>query len=101
MRFLLFRRLQPVVVHVLAEEELDPAVAPGTEIVDIEEPAGPALMVEGTALERYRARFQQFVQGLSGACARHRVPYVQIPSSAPLERIVAACAGAGLFDLHG
>jgi uncharacterized protein (DUF58 family) len=100
LRYLLHRGLTPAVVHIVAPEEWDPAVSDATELVDVEDPA-QRLVVSATVLVEYRRRLEQHVTDLKAFCLTHRLPWVQVDSSASFKSQLAALEASGVFSTAG
>jgi uncharacterized protein (DUF58 family) len=96
LRYLLHRGLTPAVVQVIAPEEWDPGVSDATEIVDVEEPAR-RLVVNAAMVVAYRQRLEQHVTELRTFCLMHRLPWVQMNSSAPFRSQLAALEASGII----
>lgn len=100
LRYLLHRGITPVVMQVLAPEELDPDIAEETALTDIEDSGAPTLIVDPTAVRGYYERLSQLSQKLSDFCAANRLPYVPISSSDSFERLLHACEQASLISAY-
>jgi uncharacterized protein (DUF58 family) len=99
LRYLLHRGLTPVVVQVLAKEELNPDVTDEIELTDIEESAPPVIVNE-TALSAYREQLTQLSAGLRTFCLAHRLPYLQLESSDSFERLLHSCQQASIITAY-
>jgi uncharacterized protein (DUF58 family) len=97
LRHLLYRGLTPVVIQVLAAEEIEPDVTGEVEMVDIEDPSARPIVVDETMVAAYRERLAMLSGDLKGFCARHRLPYVRVDSSASFEQMLQACEQASLI----
>jgi uncharacterized protein (DUF58 family) len=100
LRYLLHRGLTPAVIQVIAPEEWDPAVGEATEIVDVEEP-GRRLVVNASMLLEYRRGLERHVTELRTFCLAHRLPWVQLDSSASFTSHLALLEGSGIFGAAG
>jgi uncharacterized protein (DUF58 family) len=97
LRHLLHRGLTPVIVHILAKEEIEPDVTGEVEMIDIEDPAARPIVVDETMVAAYQDRLAALTAGLRGFCAHHRLPYVRLDSSASFEQMLQACEQASLI----
>jgi uncharacterized protein (DUF58 family) len=79
---------QPVLLHLLSPQELEPDMAGDLELIDSEtgEPVPASLTPE--ILARYRERLQAWCGDLERYCAARRVPYVRLSTALPLEEAV-------------
>lgn len=75
------RGLDPAVVQIVTDDEVDPRIPDGSQLRDVESP--------GTAranLTAYRQRFAQMTADMSAHCRAHGMPYVQLRSSMSFDR---------------
>jgi uncharacterized protein (DUF58 family) len=100
LRYLLHRGLTPVIVQVLAREELDPEITDETELSDIEDPGAPRLVVDASAVRGYHERLSQLSQALRDFGAAHRLPCIQVCAADPFERLLHACEQASLIGAY-
>ena len=100
LRYLLYRRQLPVVVQVLAPEDVEPGLAAITELTDAEHPGAVPLVVEPAAEPAYRRQIAQVTLTLSRFCQSNAIPFVQILSSQPFDHMIAACVRAGVLEQH-
>ncbi len=100
-RYLLHRGLTPVLLQIVADEELNPAIDGKEELVDLEDATAPPLAVEESAVLRYRARLTALTASLGEFCASRGLPWLQVRSSDPFDTWVRACAQSGLLANHG
>jgi uncharacterized protein (DUF58 family) len=101
LQYLQHRGLAPAIVQVVSREELDPVFDGDTELVDIEHPQSPPLVVDASAVERYRARLDAHRTQLDGYCREHGVPFLRVVSDASFSARMAALQAAGLVSAYG
>jgi uncharacterized protein (DUF58 family) len=94
---LLHRGLLPVVVQVVAPEELDPQCREQIELVDLEDPHAPPVLVDARVVAGYRERMAAHWNELSEFCREHGMPAVRLESSFGFARIVDAFMRAGFL----
>lgn len=99
LRYLAYRGLVPIVVQVVADAELQPAVTDETELVDLERPSS-VLVVDDAAIDSYRKAMQALRDQLAGFCASVGTPFMQIRSSATFDALLSTCRQAGLLALR-
>ncbi len=99
LKYLVYRGLVPVVVQVVADHELQPAIADETELVDLENPAA-VLVVDDAAVDAYRAGMKALRDRLADFCASLGTPFLQIRSSLPYDALLDSCRHAGLLALR-
>lgn len=100
LRFLMYRGLTPALVQVVADEDLDPALAEEMELIDAESPSAPPLIADASVVDAYRARVTRVSNDLEAFCLAHRLPWIQVRSSATFEDVLQRCLEAGLLALH-
>lgn len=100
-RFLLHRGFNVALVHLLADEEIDPGLDDDAELIDVEDGGETPVGVSPAAAAAYRSSLAAFVDRLRGFCGTHGVSYLQLPSSSGFAEVVSACTRAGLIELHG
>jgi uncharacterized protein (DUF58 family) len=97
---LLHRNLTPAVVQIVAREEMAPHFVGDTELVDIEQAGGPALIVDERAITAYQARLDEQETSLRSFCATHGCPYARVESDASFQQLLAAVEAGGLLGAH-
>lgn len=78
------------VVHVLADDELDPPLEGDLRLVDRESGETVDVTADLGTLDAYRARLTAWQEGLAIACQRRGVAYVPVSSSLALADLVFA-----------
>ncbi len=97
LRHLLLRGLRPAVVQVLAPEEINPSIASTVELVDVEDPASPPLIVESEAIAAYQTRLAEARAALGEFCVTQGLPFAQVVSSDSFGQLLHACRRGGLL----
>lgn len=97
LRFLLHRGLTPAIVHVVAPEELDPDINGEVELVDIEDPDAPPVVVDAQMVGAYRESVAEQSAQLGEFCISHGLSFVRVESSYPFARLLRACLDASLL----
>ncbi|MGH7293455.1 MAG: DUF58 domain-containing protein, partial [Polyangiaceae bacterium] len=89
---------EPLLLHVLSPEELDPPRAGDHRLIDSEAP-GRAVEVslDGRAIAAYRKRLLAFLAHAEGFCRRHAIGYVRTSSAVELEDLVLRTLRAARF----
>ena len=95
---LVHRGLTPVVVQIVAPEELEPALADDTELVDVEDDARAPLVVDPAAVEAYRRRMDEHSDALRSMCRSRGLTWMRIESDTSFKDMLAGFDAAGLFD---
>lgn len=82
---LLERRIEVAVVHLLAPDEVRPAMSGDLALVDRETGRRVEVTMNQEALDRYRARFDLWTREIESFCSRYGVLYQRLETSCPLE----------------
>ena len=96
LQYLLYRGLSPVVVQVVAREEIQPELPPDIELLDVERPHGARLAVDEGIISAYRERLAQHESSLRTFCATHACPWARLVSDMTLEQIIEALQRSGI-----
>lgn len=97
LQFLLHRGLTPAIVQIVAPEEERPDVGDDMEILDVERPDAPPLLIDEAAVTAYLARMSEHARLLRSFGASHGLPYARVESATPFRGLLAALEGAGLL----
>ena len=100
LKYLLHRGIRPALVQIVADEDLEPRGTDNLELIDAERPDASPVFADAAAIGRYRERVAAHVSALRQFAQAHRIPIVQIRSSATFESAMTACVSAGLFTVH-
>jgi hypothetical protein len=100
LEYLLYRGLSPVIVQVLASEELDPSFD-DAELVDVEDPSGAPLVVDRSTITDYKEGLAAHQAALHVFCAERQIPVALIHASATYHTIVRELERVGLLSVHG
>ena len=82
------RRMETFVIHVLAAEELNPAMHGDVRLVDSETGDSVEISAGGRALESYLRVLRGFRASLRDFCVGHGISYVPADTATPFERLV-------------
>jgi uncharacterized protein (DUF58 family) len=98
LRHLQHRGLTPVVVEVVADEDVEPDVSGDVELVDVEAPDAEPRLVSTAAVTAYKAALAEDRAALRHYCDTQGLAALHLRSSAPFTEMLNACASAGLFQ---
>jgi uncharacterized protein (DUF58 family) len=87
-KYLLERRYEVALIHVLAPAEVQPAIGGDMKLIDRETGRFVDVTLNQRALNLYRERYLGWTGAIESFCARHRVLYERIESSEPLEKVL-------------
>jgi uncharacterized protein (DUF58 family) len=87
-KYLLYKKQEVVLVHILSPEELEPALEGQLRLLDSETGETKDISVTPALLKQYYIRLNGFVSGIREYCSRMGVTYIQASSAAPMEKIV-------------
>ncbi len=85
---LLARGFQVAVLHLLAEEEIAPALRGDLRIIDSETGESKEMSVNPHLLARYEQTFDAFCAEIEGFSHRYGIDYLRISTAMPIEEIV-------------
>lgn len=85
---LLYRRFDVVVIHIVAEEELEPSVKGAFRLVDSETGEVRRVTVDEDFVRSYRRVVQDFFRGSEEFCLRHGVEYMRASTIIPFEDLI-------------
>ena len=89
LRFLLAREMDVYVIHILAPEEIDPAVQGDLKLVDCEDGDIAEITVSRPLLERYQRTLAAFIESAREFCTRRGMNYLMCSTSTPVDQIVS------------
>ncbi len=82
------RGFQVTVLHLLSQEEMQPAIRGDLKLIDCETNSERELSVHPRLLERYQQVLNTFCSDIQSFCSRYGMNYLFIPSHAPLETLI-------------
>jgi uncharacterized protein (DUF58 family) len=94
---LLSRGLVPAVVQIVAPEEIAPDLPEDTELIDVEDASFSSLVVDGTAIDAYRARLAEHEALLREFCGTHGCPWARIRSDMSFRELLWALEASGIL----
>jgi uncharacterized protein (DUF58 family) len=89
LRYLVSRRLDVYLIHVLSQEELDPEVKGDLKLVDCEDQDVAEITVSAPLLARYKMTLNAFVAGAQEFCARRGINYLLANNQTPVKDLIA------------
>ncbi|HVU85761.1 MAG TPA: DUF58 domain-containing protein [Pirellulales bacterium] len=89
LRFLTAQRMDPYVVQVLSEEELEPDLKGDLRLVDSEDADEAEITVSLPLLRRYKQTLSAFVGGVQEFCTRRGMGYLLARSNQPVDQMVS------------
>ena len=98
LQYLMYRGLTPVVVQVVAREEVAPNLTDETELVDIERPDA-SLAIDPAVVADYRRRLGDHEASLRGFCAAHGCPWVRLVSDMSFAQMIGALQSGGVLRI--
>jgi uncharacterized protein (DUF58 family) len=88
LRALMERRFDIHVIHLLAPEELEPALGGDLELVDAESGEVREVSIDAEALRAYGRQLAAFLSGIEGFCRANELNYTRVSTDTPLEDLV-------------
>lgn len=89
LRYLVARRFDIYVVHLLAAEELEPEIAGDLRLVDCEDHEEAEITVSAPLLKRYRATLNAFVAGVREYCHRRGITYLLASNQVAVDQLAS------------
>jgi uncharacterized protein (DUF58 family) len=86
--FLRYRKFQPVIIHILSPEELEPAQSGDWRLLDSETGAHIDLSMTKAVLDCYRTRLNSFLEYTETFCKRRSLPYLRAATNTPFEDLM-------------
>jgi len=87
-KYLLYKKQEVVLVHILAPEELNPAVEGQVRLLDSETGEARDISVTPVLLKQYDKELNAFINNIREFCSRMGVAYIQVSSAEPVEKTV-------------
>ncbi|HEY5313076.1 MAG TPA: DUF58 domain-containing protein [Pirellulales bacterium] len=88
LRYLLARRMDAYVIHVLSHEELHPELQGDLRLVDCEDGDMAEITVSAPLVERYQRTLAAFVAGAKDFCTRRGIGYLLADTRLGVDRLV-------------
>jgi hypothetical protein len=85
---LLARKFEPVVLHILDQDELQPPLVGDLLLIDSETGERREVTITQTLLRKYQQRLSDFRTGLESYCARYGCTYASVSNQTPFEDLV-------------
>lgn len=87
-KYLLYKKQDVILVHVLAPEELNPEIEGQIRLLDSETGEAKDISVTPALLRQYDKELNLFINKIREFCSRVGATYVQVSSEEPIEKIV-------------
>ena len=88
LRYLLARRMDIYVLHILSQEEVEPELVGDLRLVDIEDDEVAEITVSAPLLKRYKDNLNAFVGGLKEWCTRRGITYIYTTNQYPFDKLI-------------
>ena len=88
LRFLEYRRQRPVLLHVLAGEELTVEAVGTRNLIDMEDKSALRLTLDATSIRVYEKALQEFTTHIRRTCARHGAFYAICSTERDFQQLV-------------
>lgn len=87
-KYLLYKKQEVILVHILAPEELDPTLEGQIRLLDSETGEARDIAVTPALLKQYDKELNAFINNIREFCSRVGATYIQVSSDEPAEKIV-------------
>ncbi|MGB6045903.1 MAG: DUF58 domain-containing protein [Pirellulales bacterium] len=89
LRYLLARRMDVYVIHVLCREELEPEIQGDLRLVDCEDADVAEITASAPLLARYRKTLNSFLGGAKDYCTRRGMSYVLARNDVAVDQVIS------------
>lgn len=89
LKYLVARDLDVYLVHVLSQEEIDPALAGDLKLIDCEDRDIAEISVSQRLIDRYRRTLATFIEQAREFCARRGIVYTMTSTERSVDRLVS------------
>lgn len=89
LRYLVARRVDVYVMHVLSQEEIDPDVTGDLKLVDCEDQDVAEITVSAPLLARYKKTLDAFTRGAQDFCSRRGMSYLLANNELPVKDLMS------------
>jgi uncharacterized protein (DUF58 family) len=88
LRYLLARNMDIFVIHVLAQEEVEPDLVGDLRLVDSEDDEAAEVTISAPLLKRYKDTVNAFVGGLKEWCTQRGITYIFTTNIYPFDKLI-------------
>jgi len=88
LRYLLARKMDIYVLHLLSQEEVEPELVGDLRLVDVEDEDVAEITMSAPLLKRYKDNLNTFVGGLKEWCTRRGITYIFTTNQNPFEKLI-------------
>jgi len=88
LRYLLARKMDIYVLHLLSQEEVEPELVGDLRLVDVEDEDVAEITMSAPLLKRYKDNLSTFVGGLKEWCTRRGITYIFTTNQYPFEKLI-------------
>lgn len=83
-----YHRFDPFVIHLLSDDEVQPAAGGDLSLIDVETRAKIDVTIDGPALEAFAKARDTYFSEIAQFCLRHQIDYLRTTTSVPFEDLV-------------
>lgn len=88
MTSLLSRGFEPVLLHILSQDEMTPGLTGDLKLVDVETGETAEITIDPMALEEYADKFSVWQEAISRFCQQRGIHYSLISTDTPWEQVI-------------
>jgi uncharacterized protein (DUF58 family) len=88
LRYLLARKMDIFVIHLLSQEEVQPELVGDLRLVDAEDDEYAEITMSAPLLKRYKDNLNAFVGGLKEWCTKRGITYIFTTNQYPFEKLI-------------
>jgi hypothetical protein len=88
LRYLLARKMDIYVIHLLSQEEVEPELVGDLRLVDVEDEEVAEITMSAPLLKRYKDNLDTFVGGLKEWCTKRGIMYIFTTNKYPFDKLI-------------
>lgn len=88
LKYLLYKKQEVILVHILSREEINPEFDGVTNLIDAETGEDLKVSLTPAVLKEYNKQLQKFMENIESMAAKLGVGYIRVVSDEPLEKVV-------------
>ena len=89
LKYLIAQNLDIYLIHVLSQEEIDPAITGDLKLVDCEDADVAEISVSTRLIDRYKETLARFIEEAREYCSRRGIVYMMTSTERPVDRLVS------------
>lgn len=87
-KYLLYKKQEVILIHILSQEEIDPSIGGELRLVDSETGETRDISINSILINQYKKQLNLFINGIKEYCGRIGATYIMVPSSDSIEKVI-------------